>query len=92
MQYRYFILSLSVFLFCVVTLIFWSKPEPPVQTIHFDCGAKFEGIGTIFGGEKAEQNSWPWLVAFLYVPKNSFFCGGSLISKRHVLSGKKIIN
>jgi secreted trypsin-like serine protease len=30
---------------------------------------------------------WPWVTAFVYKPENSFFCTGSLISKKHVLSG-----
>lgn len=53
------------------------------------CGRKFVGAGMVFGGEKTTQNSWPWLVALFYLPKNQFFCGGSLISSKHVLSGEK---
>ena len=101
MQIKYLILCLIVILFCVVTFILLSDPSPPAppdksnssyQATPIDCGTKFEGFGTIFGGVKAEQNSWPWVVPFLYVPKNKFFCGGSLISIRHVLSGEKIVS
>lgn len=38
-------------------------------------------------GGKTEN--WPWLVSFFYQNFNRYFCGGSLISNRHVLSGKK---
>ena len=57
-----------------------------------NCGKKFEGTGMVFGGKKTTQNAWPWLVALIYMPKKRLFCGGSIISKRHVLTGEKICN
>jgi secreted trypsin-like serine protease len=39
-----------------------------------------------------ERGSYPWMVALMYIKDTkspSFFCGGSLISKKHVLTGKK---
>ena len=53
------------------------------------CGQKFTGAGNIFGGSKAASNAWPWLTVFLNKPINYFFCGGSLISVKTVVSGKK---
>ena len=55
-----------------------------------NCGHKFSGVGYIVGGSKALPNAWPWLTVLLYKPKNKFFCGGSLISEKHVISGEKL--
>lgn len=54
------------------------------------CGRRSNVVGTIFGGNKALKNEWPWLVAFVDRQSESFFCCGSLISSKHVLSGEKI--
>jgi secreted trypsin-like serine protease len=45
-------------------------------------------VGLIVGGEKATAGDWRWVVAFKYRPSGKYFCGGSLISNRHILSGK----
>jgi hypothetical protein len=52
------------------------------------CGKSHFGIGTVISGRPSTPHSWPWLVAFFFKPENQFFCGGSLISAKHVLSGK----
>jgi len=38
----------------------------------------------VVGGEETKLNEWPWQVALVY--NNKFFCGGSLISDRHILT------
>lgn len=52
------------------------------------CGQRKGGGGNIIDGIKAKKNEWPWLVAFVKVPEGKFFCGGSLISDKHILSGE----
>jgi hypothetical protein len=37
---------------------------------------------------QTRYNSMPWLVALRSKPTNAFFCSGSLISERHVVSGE----
>ncbi|KAG8201309.1 hypothetical protein JTE90_016790 [Oedothorax gibbosus] len=56
--------------------------EDSVQ-VPEDCG-----VGTnrrIVGGLSADRKAWPWMVALLN-NKLKFFCGGSLISNRYVLT------
>lgn len=52
------------------------------------CGTRIGDSGMMFGGVQTQKNEWPWLVAFFFQPDNIFFCGGSLISIKHVLSGE----
>jgi secreted trypsin-like serine protease len=58
------------------------------QSVREKCGRKFSAIGTVFGGERTQSNEWPWLAALFYWPKDVFFCGGSLVSSKHVISGE----
>lgn len=43
----------------------------------------------IIGGQFANINEYPWQVALVY--KNKFFCGGSLIDDRHVLTASHCV-
>ncbi|PRD33950.1 UNVERIFIED_CONTAM: Chymotrypsinogen A [Trichonephila clavipes] len=46
------------------------------------------GVGTntrVVGGTNADRKAWPWMVALLN-NNNKFFCGGSLINNRYVLT------
>lgn len=56
-----------------------------------DCGRSNEVVGLIYNGEKSTSGDWPWIVALFYRPANSFFCSGSLVSEKHLLSGEYII-
>lgn len=44
----------------------------------------------IINGDDAPEGDWPWMAALLYKPINSasiaHFCGGALISDRHILT------
>jgi secreted trypsin-like serine protease len=54
-----------------------------------DCGIRINvAQGNVVGGERTMQNSWPWLVALKHRHTKKFFCGGSLVSERHVISGE----
>lgn len=53
------------------------------------CGFSDEESGLIIGGTKTPRGKWPWLVALFVVEENKFFCGATLISDRHILSGDK---
>lgn len=51
------------------------------------CGQQIGYEAYIYNGKLTKKDEWPWLVGFIYKEHNSVFCGGSLISKKHVLSG-----
>ena len=73
-----------VIVFFLFVIFVQSNPTPR-------CGKKNGVQGSVFGGESTKPNTWPWLVAFLHRKKlkNTFFCGGSLVSVKHVVSGMK---
>merc|ERR1719167_799763 len=49
----------------------------------FICGRK---PGRIVGGKEVTPYSLPWQIAFVYRGLNEPFCGGTLISDRHILT------
>lgn len=61
---------------------------------YFDrCGRPAAGqvIHTIIGGQEAMEGQFPWMVAIYQLNSQKtwdYSCGGSLISDRHVLTGK----
>jgi hypothetical protein len=56
--------------------------------VQFKCGQKHSTAGFIFGGIPAKPHDWPWLVAMIYTPYDQYFCSGSLVSRKHVVSGE----
>ena len=53
------------------------------------CGvSKASAKGLIVGGEYANREAWPWLTALIHKETNKYFCAGSIITKKHVLTGK----
>lgn len=76
-----FVIIIAIFIFCVVS--------GQVRNEINKCGVQSSSFATrIFGGVETEKNEFPWLVAIHHRAARSFFCAGSLISAKHVLSGK----
>lgn len=47
--------------------------------------------GLAIGGSEVARGSYPWMVALMFLKEDKpplYFCGGSLISKKHVLTGE----
>jgi hypothetical protein len=55
------------------------------------CGKSQAARELSIGGSHTALHSWPWMVALqkkLPENKSKFFCTGSLIAERHIVSGK----
>lgn len=50
------------------------------------CGISTKSLKKIVGGTAADSNEWPWMVALIRRSLSTIFCGGVLITDRHVLS------
>ncbi|OQR69116.1 proclotting enzyme-like [Tropilaelaps mercedesae] len=61
--------------------------DPAITVIEGDCGRRT--ASRIIGGRTAEKNDFPWAVALVGQPGNGSglqFCGGTLITDRHVVT------
>ena len=54
------------------------------------CGKPNRAAGAIFGGANVKRGDYPWNVALMKKHKTlpEFFCGGTLVSSSHVVTGE----
>ncbi|KAL7013281.1 hypothetical protein ACKWTF_015317 [Chironomus riparius] len=67
--------------------------QNPVQSLslnQFYCGRRFTGQGNIIGGARVNRGDFPWNAALIRTTYQ-FFCGGSLISNRKVITAAHCI-
>lgn len=57
------------------------------KSVRNDCGLADQTSGLIIGGANTSQGKWPWLVALVRKSDEKFFCGATLISSKHILTG-----
>lgn len=68
---------LHVFVLLVLASSSWSQ----------ECGYRFYSTGLTIRGVATVRKQWPFLVALMNQNDNSFFCGGSIITEKVVLTG-----
>lgn len=52
------------------------------------CGTVDVARPLIFGGNQTLRGEWPFIAALFHIDNYRFFCGGTVITNRHVLTGK----
>ncbi|KAL7013184.1 hypothetical protein ACKWTF_015240 [Chironomus riparius] len=64
--------------------------RPRSVQIPNSCGRPVMPQGSIIGGAEIKRNSYPWIAA-LMKPTGQFFCGGTLVSSRKVVTAAHCI-
>lgn len=57
-----------------------------IRSVERGCGLSTNSFSQIFGGRLAGPYEWPWMAAVIRQGYLRIFCGGVLISDRHILS------
>lgn len=61
-----------------------------VNSSYGDCGVQVtKSKGFVYNGAKAEMGEYPWIAPLFTVRRGEFFCGSSIITERHLLTGKR---
>jgi len=74
---------------CILLILqttFACNQPPPGGDGSCRCGMKNVQTSKIVGGQPANKHEYPWMVALVARGRNEPFCGGSLITERHVLT------
>ena len=58
---------------------------PTVMKPMIKCGTRAP-IGRIVGGSKAQPKIWPWQIGIKSCPTCMYFCGGTIVAKRWVIT------
>uniref|UniRef100_T1GQQ4 Peptidase S1 domain-containing protein n=1 Tax=Megaselia scalaris TaxID=36166 RepID=T1GQQ4_MEGSC len=65
--------------------------NPPNRPEDRGCGITTKQFPRITGGRPADPDEWPWMVAILRKGYPSAWCGGALITDRHILTAAHCI-
>jgi secreted trypsin-like serine protease len=72
------------FIFCFVLIYLTCS-----VTIGYKCGVRSSiKSEKVSDRNEIDPGSWPWIAALVHLRLNSYFCGASVISEKHLLSGK----
>lgn len=61
------------------------------KIFNIDCGT-VAATGYVIGGTQVKPGQWPFLAALVLKDSNKFFCGGNIITKRHVLTAAHCVH
>ena len=85
------VVAVSIFVVVICSfLLYYHHLETTRRRIESE--GKFDGDVNACGKKSKLSvgvNEWPWLSAFVFWPDLEYFCGGSLISTKHVLTGEQ---
>lgn len=82
------IMAITLINFLILALTTYEVSGREMTSIQ--CGTANFTRELIWYGNKTERGEWPFLTALFKVKEeeeNEFFCGGTLVSSKHVLTG-----
>ncbi|OAD52018.1 Proclotting enzyme [Eufriesea mexicana] len=77
--------------------IVWSEKErtstsrPRIPEASRGCGTTWKSRSRLVGGRPADPKEWPWMAALLKEDQTQY-CGGVLVTDRHVLTAAHCVN
>lgn len=73
----------------ILLLLFLIASTKFIDATDSECGETKAIILSvrIFNGEQTSHGEWPWMASLFY-SYDEFFCGGSIISQYHLLTGE----
>lgn len=81
-DWKYFVASMQRLLVvaCLLGLATIVTPQ--------ECGTVKFSSGLIYGGNYTKKDQYPWLCSLHDTESDEFFCGATLVSARHILTGE----
>lgn len=67
------------------------QAKPIIKFIKSDCDEQVQGKSLIHGGKISPREKWPWLVTLSHKNGHMYFCGGTIISERHIITAAHCI-
>ena len=64
--------------------------DPIYTNLDSGCGTTIE-LPPISGGSEAETGQWPWIASLQLTKDKDHYCGGVLITDRHILTGTSCV-
>lgn len=61
--------------------------DRPISKPPRKCGIRHGFQPLMFEGDTTKRSEWPWIAALHHLEYQQFFCGGSLISSKMVVTG-----
>ena len=58
------------------------------KTSDVKCGTSDFSVSLVIGGNKTEKGQWPYVAALYYADIFRFFCGGTVITTKHIMTGR----
>lgn len=61
-------------------------------TLQDYCGDSVVGSGFVVGGSRIKRGQWPFIAALFRSQNEEYFCGGTIISHKHVMTAAHCIH
>lgn len=87
---RKILFTALILLSCIISDNECAITKRQTDTIKQVCGIPQKNTGLIVNGSELKRGRFPWMAALMLISRHPpiFFCGGSLISDKHVVTGE----